>query len=70
MTFTEKRRVMVNLLIRLALIGFLTWWIVDRAASSPAWGTAIYAFLDLLMLGLAVMLAVGFERELRSGPGG
>ena len=69
-TFTEKRRVTVNILIRLVIVGVLTWSIVAHASSTSAWGTAIYAVLDLFIFGLAVGLAVRFVMELRSGPAG
>jgi apolipoprotein N-acyltransferase len=67
-TRTENRQVIVNLLIRFALVGFLTWWIAARAGSGPAWGTAIYAVVDLLMFGLAVLLLAGLVLEHRRRP--
>jgi len=55
-TRTERRKLTVNLLIRVAVVGVLTWRIAVDAGHSSVWETAIYAVLDFLIFTWAVAL--------------
>lgn len=50
LTRVEKRRVVVNLVIRFGVFGFFTWWLVAHADGLSTWAVAIYAFVTLALL--------------------
>ena len=66
-TRAETGRVTINLLIRLGLAGFAGYHVVGDAEHGRVWALVVWAFVGLVALIPAVLIAAGIVVALRAG---